>query len=91
MDLSHIYLAVHTLIHASQSVRYSASPHQHGLRMRRPRMIKMEYNDVILLGNIVQELFYIHQMPIGKRLMPCPFTGPKMFCAGPNFLSQPKI
>ena len=21
--------------------------------------------------------------------MPCPFTGPKMFCAGPNFLSQP--
>ena len=23
-------------------------------------------------------------------LMPCPFTGPKMFCAGPNYLSQPK-
>ena len=23
-------------------------------------------------------------------LMPCPFTGPKMFCACPNFLSQPK-
>ena len=22
--------------------------------------------------------------------MPCPFTGPKMFCDGPNFLSQPK-
>jgi hypothetical protein len=22
--------------------------------------------------------------------LPCPFTGPKMFCAGPNFLSQPK-
>ena len=22
--------------------------------------------------------------------MPCPFTGPKMFLAGPNFLSQPK-
>ena len=22
--------------------------------------------------------------------MPCPFTGPKTFCAGPNFLSQPK-
>ena len=58
--------------------------------MRRQRIIKMEYNDVILSGNIVQELFYIHQMPIGKRLMPCPFTGPKMFCAGPNSLSQPK-
>ena len=23
-------------------------------------------------------------------LMPCPFTGPKMFCAGPNFLAQTK-
>ena len=23
--------------------------------------------------------------------MPCPFTGPKMFCAGPNFLSQPNL
>ena len=23
-------------------------------------------------------------------LMPCPFTGPKMFWAGPNFLSHPK-
>ena len=22
--------------------------------------------------------------------MPCPFTGPKMFCVDPNFLSQPK-
>ena len=22
--------------------------------------------------------------------MPCPFTGPKMFCASPNFLSQSK-
>ena len=22
--------------------------------------------------------------------MLCPFTGPKIFCAGPNFLSQPK-
>ena len=22
--------------------------------------------------------------------MPRPFTGPKMFCADPNFLSQPK-
>ena len=22
--------------------------------------------------------------------MPCPFTGPKSFCAGSNFLSQPK-
>ena len=25
-----------------------------------------------------------------EALMPCPFTGLKMFCAGPNFLSQSK-
>ena len=24
------------------------------------------------------------------RVMSCPFTGPKMFSDGPNFLSQPK-
>ena len=31
-------------------------------------------------------------MPLdgSNTLMPCPFTGPKMFCAGPNILSQPK-
>ena len=23
-------------------------------------------------------------------MVPCPFTGLKMFCAGPNILSQPK-
>ena len=27
---------------------------------------------------------------IANILMPCPFTGPKMFCDGPNFFSQPK-
>ena len=26
----------------------------------------------------------------GSEIMPSPFKGPKMFCAGPNFLSQPK-
>ena len=26
----------------------------------------------------------------GSLLMHCPFTSPKMFCAGPNFLSQSK-
>ena len=24
------------------------------------------------------------------KLLPCPVTGSKMFCAGPNFLSQPQ-
>ena len=27
---------------------------------------------------------------LNVQLMPCPFTGRKMFCAGPNFMSQPK-
>ena len=27
---------------------------------------------------------------LGQKLVPCPFTGRKMFYAGPNFLSQPK-
>ena len=31
-----------------------------------------------------------YAIQIYKALMPCPFTGPKMFCARPNFLSQPK-
>ena len=25
-----------------------------------------------------------------ERLLPCPFTGPKMFCASPNFLCRTK-
>ena len=25
-----------------------------------------------------------------SNIMPCPFTGHKMFCASPNVLSQPK-
>ena len=25
-----------------------------------------------------------------RTVMPCPFTGPKIFCAGPNFLCQTK-
>ena len=30
------------------------------------------------------------EFSISSKLMPCPFTGPKMFCTGPNFLSVPK-
>ena len=26
-----------------------------------------------------------------RKLLPCPFTSPKMFCAGPIFLCQTKI
>ena len=30
--------------------------------------------------------FYVIQESFQTPLMPCPFTGPKMFWAGPNFL-----
>ena len=33
---------------------------------------------------------FLLQTLIIYLLMPCPFTGPKMFCAGLNILSQPK-
>ena len=50
------------------------------------------------MGNICKgkQLFYAlatHYCTNSDKIltfMPCPFTGPKMFCAGPNFLSQPK-
>ena len=38
-----------------------------------------------ITGQFSQIMFYLLQI-----FMPCPLTGPKMFCAGPNFLSQPK-
>ena len=36
------------------------------------------------------KLFVPDQKMIFFVFMPCPYAGPKMFCAGPNFLSQPK-
>ena len=30
------------------------------------------------------------KVSICNHVMPCPFTAPKIFCAGRNFLSQPK-
>ena len=34
--------------------------------------------------------FAMGEYPIIDELGPCPFTGPKMFCAGPNVLSHSK-
>jgi hypothetical protein len=49
----------------------------------------------VLMDNFV--LLFIYQkvskcfFNFSRRfLMPCPFTGLKMFCASPNFLSQPQ-
>jgi hypothetical protein len=38
------------------------------------------------------KLVFVPSQKLWKReaLMPCPFTGPKMFFAGPKFLSRPK-
>ena len=43
-------------------------------------------------GRVISKREYLQKKPHMYCLtnMPCPFTGPKMFCAGPNFLSQPK-
>ena len=39
----------------------------------------------------IRAQYYTAFMPNnGKQHMPCPFTGPKMFWAGPNFLCQTK-
>ena len=35
-------------------------------------------------------LFSYYYLAIENNVLPCPFTGPKMFCAGPNILCQPK-
>ena len=41
---------------------------------------------LLLAGkNVLLNLFIL-----SRHLMPCPFTGPKMFCAGQKILSQPK-
>ena len=48
----------------------------------RSRIISEPNSFVIDVQNILEKK--------DMKLMPCPFTGPKMFCAGPNVLSQPK-
>ena len=40
---------------------------------------------------VMSKLFWLGPNHFGQvHIMPCPFTGTKMFCASPNFLSQPK-
>ena len=42
-------------------------------------------------GNTLKQLCQCHGLCTNTgRLMPCPFTGRKMFCASPNVLSQSK-
>ena len=44
--------------------------------------LKWKFLQILVKEDIISKRKY--------RLMSCPFTGPKMFCAGPNFLSQTK-
>ena len=63
-----------------------------GVRKSYQNWIKMTSN----LSGVVPFWFpkNVHVKGISSQsapnCMPCPFTGPKMFCAGPNFLSQSK-
>ena len=43
-----------------------------------------------LLGSIQRTLKLWTEYYTQLQLMPCPFTGPKIFCAGPHFLCQTK-
>ena len=52
-----------------------------------------QFNALVLL--LVPKCFVLVQVfcaspKIWLHFMPCPFTGPKMFCAGPSILCQPK-
>ena len=41
-------------------------------------------------GNFLRDIVNCSGVTRYVRLMPCPFTGPKMFCVDPNLLSQPQ-
>ena len=41
-------------------------------------------------SRLSKEAYAENLAKIASELMPCPFTGPKIFCAGPNILCQPK-
>ena len=44
------------------------------------------------IGGICDACLEFHTILRNRKLklLPCPVTGSKMFCAGPNFLSQPQ-
>ena len=49
----------------------------------------LSLNPMNIMSGLMQSLDY-KDVSLLRKLMPCPFTASKMFCAGPNFLSQPK-
>ena len=63
----------------------------YGLMSMVVNLRRLNYRDRLHLFRFKSYTLATHISPaLCRRLMPCPFTGPKMFCAGPNFLRQPK-
>ena len=54
------------------------------------KSIKMGRKIIYETLNYIDQTFVVTFDAVNEALMPCPFTGHKMFCAGPNFLSLPK-
>ena len=65
---------------------------EHGLRKHRVEIAFIARQKIKSTSQIwfVPSLGVRSPCPGINELMPCPFTGPKMFCGGPNFLCQPK-
>ena len=60
----------------------------HGIKILqefRKNSVRKKSNEMIAIINQMR----VNDTDFGY-LLPCPFTGPKIICAGPNVLSQPK-
>ena len=64
--------------------------HVMNLLKEQSRTRPVTHKEIDRMVSIIRKKFNTIQVCSFKLFMPCPFTGPKMFCAGPNFLSQPK-
>ena len=55
-----------------------------------PLIDSLKFSRIQWDGPRTQDFILSFLCDIQQALMPCPFTGPKMFWAGPNFLCQTK-
>ena len=68
---------------------YRSSFLKRAMKFWRNLQVDLRYANYCLVLLQVPKTFVTVQIFWG-RLMVCPFTGPKMFCTGSNFLNQPK-
>ena len=67
-----------------------------GSKVKQRTVVNQKTSQATLTVNerILKECHQLYADPdnglVEVGLMPCPFTGPKMFSVGPNILSQPK-